>query len=274
MKKRFIILSLLVLSLTACSNGVSQSDYDSLKADYENLKGKYEEALEKIEDNTSQSSGNSSKLLNKVANYTQSNVEGTTVTEAQIGTNKLLYITSTSDSEDISNQVGELLLQDWFDYDYVLWTRCHNYEPIFTVWYEKDTNSLLSNFWINDTGSSSSTSPAKKSTDSGNKADSKTSSDNISLGQKNALKSARDYLNYSAFSYSGLIDQLEYEGFSTEEATYAADHCGADWNEQAAKSAKEYLNYSSFSRSGLIDQLEYEGFTNEQAKYGVAAVGY
>lgn len=93
-------------------------------------------------------------------------------------------------------------------------------------------------------------------------------------GERNALGRAHEYLNYSAFSYSGLIDQLKYEGFSDSEAQYAADHCGADWNEQAAKRAAEYLDYSSFSRSGLIEQLEYEGFTRSQAEYGVTAVGY
>ena len=71
-----------------------------------------------------------------------------------------------------------------------------------------------------------------------------------------------------------MINQLEFEGFSTEEATYGADNCGADWNEQAAKKAQSYLEYTSFSRDGLIQQLEYEGFTREQAEYGVSAVGF
>lgn len=96
----------------------------------------------------------------------------------------------------------------------------------------------------------------------------------ITMGQRNALQSALNYLNVMAFSKSGLIDQLEYEGYSTEEATYAVENCGADWNEQAAKSAQNYINTMSFSRSGLIDQLIYEGFTQEQAEYGVSAVGY
>lgn len=96
----------------------------------------------------------------------------------------------------------------------------------------------------------------------------------LTMGQKNALDKAKSYLKYSAFSYIGLVDQLEYEGFSNKDATYAVDNCGADWNEQAAKKAKQYLDYSSFSRSGLVDQLLYEGFTNEQAEYGVTAVGY
>ena len=96
----------------------------------------------------------------------------------------------------------------------------------------------------------------------------------LTLGQKNALATAKSYLNSGAFSHSGLIGQLEYEGYSIEDATYAADNCGADWNEQAGKSAKEYMDYDSFSRSGLIDQLIYEGFTQEQAEYGVTQVGY
>lgn len=97
---------------------------------------------------------------------------------------------------------------------------------------------------------------------------------NVNLEQKNALAKGKDYLDFSAFSYTGLISQLEYEGFSTESATYAADNCGADWNEQAAKKAQDYLDFSSFSRQGLIDQLLFEGFTQEQAEYGASSVGY
>ncbi len=66
-----------------------------------------------------------------------------------------------------------------------------------------------------------------------------------------------------------MIEQLEYEGFTHEEAVYGADNSGADWMEQAVKKAKSYLDYSSFSRERLISQLEYEGFTHEEAVYGV-----
>ena len=90
-----------------------------------------------------------------------------------------------------------------------------------------------------------------------------------SSGERNALESAKSYLRFMAFSYTGLIDQLEYEGYSYSEAKYAVDNCGADWYEQAVKCAESYLEYMSFSRSGLIEQLEYEGFTHDQAVYGV-----
>ncbi len=97
---------------------------------------------------------------------------------------------------------------------------------------------------------------------------------NVSQGQKNARAKAQSYLGYSSFSRSGLIEQLEFEGFSTADATWAVDDLNPNWNEQAAKKAKSYLGYSSFSRSGLIDQLRFEGFTPEQAEYGVGAAGY
>ncbi len=101
-----------------------------------------------------------------------------------------------------------------------------------------------------------------------------TPTDNRTMGQRNALATAESYLDYTAFSRQGLIEQLEYEGFSHSDAVYGTDHCGANWNQQAVLSAQNYLDYSSFSRQGLIEQLEYEGFTHSQAVYGVDAVGY
>lgn len=94
------------------------------------------------------------------------------------------------------------------------------------------------------------------------------------IGESNALKMAKRYLSSSSFSYNGLVKQLEYEGYSHEEAVYGAENCGADWNEQAVKKAKAYLDSSAFSKTGLIGQLEYEGFTHEQAVYGAEQNGY
>ena len=98
--------------------------------------------------------------------------------------------------------------------------------------------------------------------------------DNSTMGERNALRKAQDYLSFSAFSYTGLIDQLEFEGYTYQEALYGVNNCGADWNEQAAKKAAQYLDFAAFSRQGLIEQLEFEGFTHEQAVYGVTQNGY
>ena len=96
----------------------------------------------------------------------------------------------------------------------------------------------------------------------------------VTPGMQNALEKAYDYLDFTAFSYTGLIKQLEYERYTHEESVYAADYCGADWYEQAVKKGQSYLDFTSFSREGLIKQLEYEGFTNEQAVYAVNELGY
>lgn len=111
------------------------------------------------------------------------------------------------------------------------------------------------------------------SSSSSSSASASTQSTTPTTSQSNALRMAKQYLDYTAFSYSGLIEQLEYEGFSNADAAYGADNCGADWDTQAAKKAQEYLDYTAFSRQGLIEQLEYEGFTAEQAAYGASAVG-
>lgn len=99
------------------------------------------------------------------------------------------------------------------------------------------------------------------------------SSTGATTSQRNALQAAYAYLNFTAFSYQGLIEQLEYEKYSHADAVYAVDHCGADWNEQALQSAASYLDYTAFSYQGLIDQLEYEGFTSKQATYAADRCG-
>ena len=48
----------------------------------------------------------------------------------------------------------------------------------------------------------------------------------VTMGQKNALKSAKEYLDYSAFSREGLIEQLEYEGFTRQQAEYGVQAAG------------------------------------------------
>lgn len=93
------------------------------------------------------------------------------------------------------------------------------------------------------------------------------------ISQQSALRKAADYLSFSAFSRTGLIGQLEYEKFSTDDATWAVDRVKVDWNEQAAKKATDYMGFSSFSHSSLVDQLVFDGFTPEQAEYGVSKTG-
>ena len=91
--------------------------------------------------------------------------------------------------------------------------------------------------------------------------------------EEKALKRAHSYLNAMGISYTKLIYQLEFEGFSHEDAVYAADNCGADWNASALKKARSYINALGISYTGLIHQLEYDGFTPDEARYGADNCG-
>lgn len=91
--------------------------------------------------------------------------------------------------------------------------------------------------------------------------------------QQDALASAVDYINQMAFSRDWLIAQLVADGFDTNDAAWAADHTGANWNEQAYKKALEYLKLTSFNHKDMVDQLLFEGFTADQAEYGATKAG-
>ena len=92
-------------------------------------------------------------------------------------------------------------------------------------------------------------------------------------GQKNAVAKAKNCLDLTGFSHDGLVKQLEFEKFSAEDAAFAADNCGADWNVQAEKKAADYLKLTPLSHDGLVDQLVFEGFTAEQAEHGATSTG-
>ena len=88
-----------------------------------------------------------------------------------------------------------------------------------------------------------------------------------------AVRKAKEYLSFDAFSLKGLIKQLKFEGFSTGDATYGASHAGANWMKEAVKKAKQYLSFDAFSFSGMVHQLEFDGFTPAQAVHGARAAG-
>ncbi|UPU40236.1 Ltp family lipoprotein [Erysipelothrix sp. Poltava] len=48
----------------------------------------------------------------------------------------------------------------------------------------------------------------------------------IQIGIYKLAQKAQDYLNYTSFSRDGLIEQLEFEGFSSEEALYGVEKVG------------------------------------------------
>ena len=97
--------------------------------------------------------------------------------------------------------------------------------------------------------------------------------DGLSAEGQQAVRQAQSYLSFTAFSRSGLIDQLEFEGFSNADATAAVDSLDVDYAAQAVKQAQSYLTHTAFSRTGLIDQLEFEGYSNADATAAVDGLG-
>src|SRR5699024_9653926 len=61
---------------------------------------------------------------------------------------------------------------------------------------------------------------AKKDTNEEDKEEDRSSE---TVSQQNAVGAAKNYIEYTAFSKTGLIEQLEFEGFSNEDATYAVN---------------------------------------------------
>ena len=97
--------------------------------------------------------------------------------------------------------------------------------------------------------------------------------------QRNAVRSARQYLSMTGFSRDGLIEQLSSsygDGYDVADATVAVDSLDVDWNANAARSAEQYLNMTGFSCNGLIEQLSSsygDKYTASQARYGAQSAG-
>lgn len=93
----------------------------------------------------------------------------------------------------------------------------------------------------------------------------------IEPGKNGALALARRHLSWTPYSYDNLLEKLEIsEQYSHEDAVYAVDNCGADWNEQALKCIENYLSFDAHSYDKVFEILTLvEKFTNEQAIYAL-----
>ncbi len=101
---------------------------------------------------------------------------------------------------------------------------------------------------------------------------SETEDDAYVSSEEEVSQAAEEWLEYEAKSRQGLIEALEYDGYTQEQAVSAVDNYSVDWNEQAVRAAKEWLEYEPLSRKGLIEALEGDGFTTEQAEYAANAI--
>ncbi|MBQ7058828.1 MAG: hypothetical protein IJM83_05945 [Firmicutes bacterium] len=72
------------------------------------------------------------------------------------------------------------------------------------------------------------------------------------------------------YSYVGLIDRMENEGYVYEDAVWAVDRIDADWYVDAVGYANYLLSQDNYTRGELWSDLSYAYFTDDQCDYGVA----
>ncbi|MEP0191018.1 MAG: Ltp family lipoprotein [Erythrobacter sp.] len=116
-------------------------------------------------------------------------------------------------------------------------------------------------------------------TSTGSDAAEESGADRLTGPQRNAVRSAQNYVDMMGFSRAGLIDQLSSsagDGYDQADAIIAVDSLDIDWNQEAAQSAQNYIDMMGFSCSGLIDQLSSSAgdkYTKSEAQYGAEKVG-
>ena len=87
------------------------------------------------------------------------------------------------------------------------------------------------------------------------------------------IAAAKKYVETGNYTYTSLIDKLQQDGFSTGNAEYAANNCGADWNGMAANEAKNLIDGGVTTKEEIVDQLIFKGYTYQQAVHGAEANG-
>lgn len=97
----------------------------------------------------------------------------------------------------------------------------------------------------------------------------------VTLGQKNAVKSANAYVREMPLSVKGLSKQLTLDKYTQNEINYAVRNVKVDWNKQAYLAAEDYINdYESRNTQGISRKevgmaLENAGFTFSQVQYAL-----
>lgn len=106
------------------------------------------------------------------------------------------------------------------------------------------------------------------------KSEQKKAGNDQSANKSLALEWAKEINSECPVSRQIMIDFLVSNGgFSTEEATYGADHCGADWKANAKKYAIILIQEEDLTPNYLLSELENMKFTREQAEYGMKNCG-
>lgn len=98
--------------------------------------------------------------------------------------------------------------------------------------------------------------------------------DDVKTGHKNAYNTAKKRVDNDAMSRSAVYKDLINNGYSDEEALYAVDECGIDWNDSCYRYGKFRLKYNNFSKKQLETDLQGKGFEQSEIEYALDKLGY
>ena len=97
--------------------------------------------------------------------------------------------------------------------------------------------------------------------------------ESLNENQLQAIQTAKDYLDTIHLSQTELLQMLSVENIDLEDAKFALDYLGIDWNQQARKKAKEYCKHKiGFSKVKLKAQLLFDHFTEEEADFALSHI--
>ena len=92
--------------------------------------------------------------------------------------------------------------------------------------------------------------------------------------EEKIVERAKEYLEVFYFSENDLKEQLEFEGFQSDDVSDALAKLSVDWRQQALSAAKEYLDRNPVTMKGELFNLLTlaKGFTDEDAQYAVDSI--
>lgn len=95
-------------------------------------------------------------------------------------------------------------------------------------------------------------------------------SEDIPYEYESATDSAQTYVDTSSFSYSGLKNQLKFEGYPKDAIKYAMKHVDVDYKEEAIEAINDYKDSGMpFSKKEMRSQLKFEGFKKDTIDYAM-----
>lgn len=91
----------------------------------------------------------------------------------------------------------------------------------------------------------------------------------LTYEQQGALKKARNLSESVHPGYGWMIEWIVEDGFTKEEAKFAADHCGVDWKEQAVLALEQFVADGESEKECRRLLTDYQ-YKNDEIEYAMS----